>query len=240
MGARRIVFDALDMVLALFVRRQAAQQETYRLHEWLAAQELTAIITAKASPRGGGPMTDSLEFLQFMVDCSVVLKHEVVDGASQRSIRVGKYRGSLFKENAAPLSIGRQGIEVAVVQPIKAAPTSAPMERLSSGVERLDTMLGGGYYRGAGVLLTGSPGTAKTTLAGAFALASCARGDATLFVSFDSPADEVVRNLTSVGIDLAPYRAAACRIRLAPSAAAPSCICCRSARSSPSTPLAAW
>lgn len=205
MGARRIVFDALDMVLARFERRQDARQETYRLHEWLLTQEFTAILTAKASPRSDGPMVEMLEFLQFMVDCSIVLANDVVDGTARRSIRISKYRGSLFKENTTPLSIRQHGIDVANVQPLESSPVMAPLERLSSGVVRLDTMLAGGYYRGAGVLLTGSPGTAKTTLAGAFAQAACARGEATLFISFDSPADEVVRNLASVGIELVSH-----------------------------------
>lgn len=78
-------------------------------------------------------------------------------------------------------------------------------ERVSSGVERLDTMLSGGYYRGSSVLITGSPGTAKTTLSGAFAEAACRRGDRTLYVSFDSDGSEVVRNLAAVGIRLDRY-----------------------------------
>lgn len=207
MGARRIAFDALDMVLALLDGRQAARRETYRLHEWLAERGLTSIITAKASPRRKGAVSRSLEFMQFMVDCSISLRQEMVQGTSQRSIRIGKYRGSSFEENATPLLIGPQGIEVAFTASAECEQAGAPTERVSSGVERLDTMLGCGYYRAAGVLLTGAPGTANTTLAGAFARAACDRGDRTLFITLDSPADEVIRNLESVGIDLAAHRA---------------------------------
>lgn len=206
MGARRIAFDALDMVLALLDGREAERRETYRLHAWLAERELTSIVTAKASPRGKGAISRSLEFMQFMVDCSISLRQEMVQGTSQRSIRIGKYRGSSFEENSTPLVIGPQGIEVAFTASAEREQAGAPTERVSSGVERLDTMLGGGYYRAAGVLLTGAPGTAKTTLAGAFADAACDRGDPTLFITLDSPADEVIRNLNSVGIDLGGHR----------------------------------
>lgn len=206
MGARRIAFDALDMVLALLDGPEAGRRETFRLHAWLAERELTSIITAKASPRGKGAISRSLEFMQFMVDCSISLRQEMVQGTSQRSIRIGKYRGSSFEENSTPLVIGPQGIEVAFTANAEREQAGAPTERVSSGVERLDTMLGGGYYRAAGVLLTGAPGTAKTTLAGAFAHAACERGDPTLFITLDSPADEVIRNLNSVGIDLGGHR----------------------------------
>jgi circadian clock protein KaiC len=204
-GAKRIVFDALDIMLEMFDHQQAARKEMYRLNEWLNDNELTAIITAKSSPNPGGEVSKTLEFLQFMVDCSIFLRHELVESTSQRSIRVGKYRGSSFEENAAPMAIGPQGVEVAYGNEQKVNRPQASTERLSSGVERLDTMLGGGYYRGAGILLTGAPGTAKTTLAGAFAVASCSRGEKTLFVTLDSPEEEVVRNLASVNIHLSPY-----------------------------------
>jgi circadian clock protein KaiC len=143
--------------------------------------------------------------MQFMVDCSVTLNHEVVRGVSQRSLRVVKYRGSSFVENQSPFLIGDHGLEVAGGRELSWPKSPGGMkltERVSSGVERLDAMLDGGYYRGAGVLITGFPGTAKSTLSGAFAEAACKRGERTLFMSFDSDANEVVRNLASVNIRL--------------------------------------
>jgi len=101
--------------------------------------------------------------------------------------------------------IGKNGFDVAMARSLGRADAQVSSERVSSGVERLDTMLDGGYYRGASVLITGFPGTAKTTLSGAFAEACCRRGDRTMFVSFDSDGSEVVRNLTSVGIQLERY-----------------------------------
>jgi circadian clock protein KaiC len=206
-GAQRIVFDALDIVLALLDDPAAVRREVFRLHHWLLDNQLTALLTSKILPGPADlPLAPPLGFLQFMVDCSVRLDHDVVEGVSQRSLRVCKYRGSAFMENATPFVIGHAGIEAAFAygQPsAEAAPVRA--ERISSGIDSLDQMLGGGYFRGAGILLTGSPGTAKTTLCGVFAEAACRRGDPTLFVSFDSRADEVVHNLESVAIRLQPF-----------------------------------
>ena len=203
MGAKRIVFDALDILLALLVDPAAKRREIYRLHDWLLTHELTGLITAKA----GGDETSSLGqqqfgFMQFMVDCAIVLNHRVELGVSQRNLRVQKYRGSGFDENESPFVIGANGFDVAVSRMLGRTDAQVTLERVTTGVERLDTMLGGGYYRGASVLITGFPGTAKTTLSGAFAEASCERGERTMFVSFDSDGTEVIRNLESVGIRL--------------------------------------
>jgi circadian clock protein KaiC len=201
LGARRIVFDALDIMLALLPDPAAQRREIYRLHAWLLAQGLTGIITLKADREDGEAVRQPFGFMQFMVDCAVVLNHSVVLGVSQRNLRVQKYRGSSFDENESPFLIGRSGFEVAVTRTLGRG-GEVTNERVGSGVERLDTMLGGGYYRGASVLITGFPGTAKTTLSGAFAEAACLRGERTMFVSFDSDSNEVIRNLGSVGIQL--------------------------------------
>jgi circadian clock protein KaiC len=209
MNAKRIVFDAIDVVLALLNDPAAERREIYRLHEWLLASGLTGIITSKLGilyqydanaanrPQAG--------YMQFMVDCAVTLNHEMIKGTSQRNLRVLKYRGSAFSENESPFLIGSEGVQVAGAREMgntKRGKAWNIEERISSGVARLDAMLGGGYYRGAGVLITGFPGTAKTTLGGAFAEAACKRGERTLFISFDSDANEVIRNLASVDIQL--------------------------------------
>ena len=206
MGARRIVFDALDVVLALLPGPAAKRREIYRLHEWLLASNMTGLITLKADADETSAISQQpLSFMQFMVDCVAILNHSVVLGVSQRNLRVQKYRGSSFDENESPFLIGKSGFEVAVARTPGRADAKMTKERVSSGVKRLDTMLGGGYYRGASVLITGFSGTAKTTLSGAFAEAACRRGERTLFVSFDSDRTEVIRNLASVGIRLDRY-----------------------------------
>jgi circadian clock protein KaiC len=207
MGARRIVFDALDIVLELLPDAAARRREVYRLHDWLLARELTGLITAKDGGDEASPSFNQqpFGFMQFMVDCAVILNHSVALGVSQRNLRVLKYRGSAFDENESPFLIGKGGLEVAVGRTVDRVDANVTTERVSSGVKRLDTMLGGGYYRGASVLITGFSGTAKTTLSGAFAEAACRRGERTLFVSFDSDGSEVIRNLNSVGIRLGRY-----------------------------------
>ena len=203
MGARRIVFDALDIVMALLPDAATKRREIYRLQEWLVAHALTGLIT---SMTGGDDASSSspepIGFIQFMVDCAVKLNHRVEFGVSQRNLRVEKFRGSGFDENESPFVIGKTGLDVAISRLPGRATATVSNERLTSGVKRLDTMLGGGYYRGACVLITGMPGTAKTTLSGAFAEASCRRGERTMFVGFGSDGAEVVRNLVSVGIRL--------------------------------------
>jgi circadian clock protein KaiC len=205
-GARRIVFDALDILLGLLPDDAARSREVYRLHEWLLDSGLTALITAKSAGGDGATRAPQpFSFMQFMVDCAVILNHRVMLGVSQRNLRVQKFRGSSFDESEAPFVIGRGGFDVAVSRILGRVDTKLVNERVSSGVKRLDTMLGGGYYRGASVLITGVPGTAKTTLSGAFAEAACRRGERTMFVGFDSDGTEVIRNLSSVGIRLQRY-----------------------------------
>jgi circadian clock protein KaiC len=204
--ARRIVFDALDIVLGLLPDLAARRREIYRLHKWLVDRGLTCIFTLKGTADEPNSITDQpYGFMQFMVDCSVILNHSVVVGVSQRNMRVQKYRGSSFDENESPFVIGDGGFDVAIARTLGRADVKVTNERVTSGIKRLDTMLGGGYYRAACVLITGFPGTAKTTLSGAFAEAACRRGERTLFVSFDSDGSEVIRNLASVGIRLERY-----------------------------------
>src|ERR1700722_5561833 len=113
MKARRIVFDALDIVLALLPDLAARRREVYRLHEWLLTNQLTCLITLKAGADDPGTGNNQpYGFMQFMVDCSVILSHSVVMGVSQRNLRVQKYRGSSFDENESPFLIGTSGLEV--------------------------------------------------------------------------------------------------------------------------------
>ena len=206
MCCKRIVFDGIDVLLSLLNDPAAERREVFRLQEWLAESGTTGIITAKADPESHA-LAERYAFMQFMVDCVVQLDHRLTDRVSFRSLRVLKYRGSAFAENEFPLIISPSGIEVATFGTAEMAhPVSA--ERISTGIERLDTMLGGGYYRVSSVLVTGAPGTAKTTLAGAFVDATCRRGERALYVSFDEAADQIVRNLASVGLDLASHREA--------------------------------
>jgi circadian clock protein KaiC len=135
---RRIVFDALDIVLALLPDLAARRREIYRLHDWLLKRGLTCIVTLKAAQDEPSSITQQpYGFMQFMVDCSVILNHSVVLGVSQRNLRVQKYRGSQFDENESPFVIGKMGFDVAIVRMLGRADAAVTHERVTSGVKRL-------------------------------------------------------------------------------------------------------
>ncbi|HET9351118.1 MAG TPA: circadian clock protein KaiC [Burkholderiales bacterium] len=199
LGAEWIVFDGIDVLLTLLQDPVAEMREIYRIRDWLADHALTAIVTAKLENRTSEAL--HYGFLQFMVDCVVRLGRRQEDRVCSQTIQITKYRGSDYAPAEFPLSIGPSGIVVAGAEPAEIE-REASSERISAGFERLDAMLGGGVLRGSSTLVSGVPGTSKTTLAGRFAEAACRRGERTLFVSYDEAAAEIVRNLASVGIQL--------------------------------------
>jgi circadian clock protein KaiC len=202
MGAKRIVFDSMDVLLSLLDNPIAERQELYRVHDWLSEMGLTGVLTFRAG--GDENASERFGFMQFMADCVIVLYHRLVDRVSLREARVTKYRGSGFSENEFPMVIGPHGIEIADIG-FSEPDYEVFTERISSGVERLDSMLDGGYLRGSAILITGVPGTAKSSLAGAFTEAACKRGERALFVSFDESSGEITRNMASINILLEPY-----------------------------------
>ncbi|MFZ6030126.1 MAG: circadian clock protein KaiC [Chloroflexota bacterium] len=203
MGAKRVVFDSIDVLLTMLNDSTLERREAYRIHDWLLETGLTGVVTARlevVNPCG----SERYGFMQFMADCVVMLDHRVDDAISLRSVRTLKYRGSEFSENELPMVIGATGIEVDVMDP-PGVGYQVSTERISTGVPMLDDMLRGGLYRGSSTLITGSPGTAKSTLCGAFVEAACQRGEKALYVSFDEAGEEIVRNMASVNIRLQPY-----------------------------------
>ncbi len=198
--ATRIVFDGLDVLLGLLDDPTRERREVYRIRDWLQKTGMTGIITQKMGADGD----ERYGFLQFMVDCVVALRHRVVDGSAFRNLRIVKYRGSGFAGDEFPIALSPDGLQLTNRGPseLKYAVSD---ERVSSGLSRLDSMLRGGYHRGSNVLISGAPGTAKSTLSGLFAVAACARGERTLYVSFDEGASQIIRNLQSVGIRLQPH-----------------------------------
>jgi circadian clock protein KaiC len=202
-GARWIVFDGIDVLLTLLHHPKSEIREIYRIRDWLAENEVdAAIFTAKIDPHGSA--IANYGFLEFMVDCVIEFESRLECGVALHRIQVTKYRGSAFARGEYPVSFGPGGMEIAGPEPTEIQQV-ASSERVSAGFERLDTMLGGGLFRGSSTLITGVPGTSKTTLSAKFAEAACRRGERTLFVSFDEGADRIMRNLTSVGIQLKPY-----------------------------------
>ena len=201
LGAQRIVFDGIDVLLGQLSDPALARREMFRLRDWLHASGMTGIVTAKsmAGPAQGAP--DS-EFLQFVADCVVSLDHVMAGGMAVRLLRVAKYRGRAHSANEVAFTIGRPGIDLAGATSIDLL-HAVSTKKVTSGVGRLDAMLGGGVYRGTSTLISGAPGTAKSTLAAAFAEAACRRKEPTLYVSLDEAPEQIVRNMASVGIDLA-------------------------------------
>src|SRR6202165_2533418 len=182
-GARWIFFDGIDVLLTLLQNPKSEMREIYRIRDWLAENEVdVAIITAKIDSRGSE--IANYGFLQFMVDCVIGFESRLGCGVALDRIQVTKYRGSAFAKGEYPVSFGPGGMEIAGPEPTEIQQVASG-ERVSAGFERLDTMLCGGLFRGSSTLITGVPGTSKTTLSGKFAEAACRRGGRTLFVSFD-------------------------------------------------------
>lgn len=200
MQATTVVLDGLDVYMDLLPTYLERRREMFRIHHMLAEVGLTTIITAKQE-LGQMHVDDRFAFMQFVVDCVVQFEHRLADRVSQRTLRIVKYRGSGFYENETPLIIGRKGMEVAGPYPDD-LDVDAGTARITTGIAGLDDMFGGGYLRNTVILISGVPGTAKSTLAEAFLAATCARGETALMISFDELPNEIVRNAASVGIDL--------------------------------------
>ena len=200
-GAKRVVLDTVESLFAGLPNPLILRAELRRLFRWLKDKGVTAIITGE---RGEGTLTrQGLE--EYVSDCVIVLDHRVSEQTSSRRLRVVKYRGSTHGTNEYPFLIDADGISVLPVTSL-GLQHIASFERVSSGVARLDAMLGGaGYYQGSSVLISGTAGTGKSSLAAHFADAACRRGERVLFFSFEESPSQIMRNMRSIGIDLQPW-----------------------------------
>jgi circadian clock protein KaiC len=197
-GAKRVVLDTVEVLFTVLGGESTVRAELSRLLRWLKDRGLTVIITGERG-RSGELTRYGIE--EYVSDCVVVLDDRVQDELATRRLRVAKYRGSLHGTNEYPFVIGERGIVVLPLTSMGLA-YQAPNERISTGIDRLDHMLGGGVYRGSTVLISGGSGTGKTSLAGQMADAACARGEGVLFVTFEESQDQVLRNMRSIGLDL--------------------------------------
>lgn len=205
-GAKRVVLDTIETLFAGLPNPTILRAELRRLFGWLKERGVTALITGERGEEGGseqGTLTrQGLE--EYVSDCVIVLDHRVVDMASSRRLRVVKYRGSTHGSNEYPFLIDESGITVLPVTSV-GLHHPASSERVSSGLDSLDAMLGGqGYFCGSSVLASGTAGTGKTSLAATFAAAACRRGERVLYFAFEESPSQIVRNMHSIGIDLAP------------------------------------
>lgn len=197
-GAKRVVLDTVEALFAGLEDSATLRSELRRLFEFLKSKGVTAIVTAE---RGEGQLT-RYGIEEYVSDCVILLDNRVIDQVTTRRLRVVKYRGSSHGTNEYPFLIDEQGISVLPITSAGLGHTVSS-EVISTGVEGLDSMLGKhGYFRGSSVLVSGSAGTGKSTLAASFVAAACDRGEHCLFFAFEESPAQVVRNMASVGIDL--------------------------------------
>jgi len=197
-GARRVVLDTIESLFAGLLNQTILRAELRRLFRWLKDRGVTAVITGE---RGDGTLTrQGLE--EYVSDAVILLDHRVHEQVSTRRLRIVKYRGSAHGTNEYPFLIDEEGIAILPVTSLGLGHTAAS-ERISSGIERLDTMLEGkGYYRGSTILVSGTAGAGKSSIAAHFADAACRRGERALVFLFEESPGQVVRNMRSIGIDL--------------------------------------
>ena len=200
-GAKRVVLDTIESLFSGLTNQAILRGELRRLFSWLKSRGMTTIITAE---RGDGLLTrHGLE--EYVSDCVVLLDHRVIGQISTRRLRIVKYRGSTHGANEYPFLIDTMGMSVL---PLSSASMdyNVSNKRVSTGVPQLDDMLGGkGFYRGSTVMLSGTAGTGKSSLAASLANATCSRGERCMYFSFEESEAQILRNMSSIGIDLAPH-----------------------------------
>lgn len=200
-GAKRVVLDTIEVLFAGLPNEAILRAELRRLFRWLKTMGVTAIVTGE---RGEQSLTRyGLE--EYVADCVILMDHRVTDELSTRRLRVVKYRGSAHGTNEYPFLIDEQGISILPITSLGLA-HEALTERVATGIPKLDAMFhGGGYYRGSSVLVSGMAGSAKTSVAAYFANAACRSGRRCLYFSFEESESQILRNLRSIGLDLAKW-----------------------------------
>jgi circadian clock protein KaiC len=200
-NAKRVVLDTIEVLFAGLKNQSLVRSELRRLFRWLKDKGLTAIVTGE---RGDG-MLSRYGLEEYVADCVILLDHRVTEQLSTRRLRVVKYRGSLHGTDEYPFLMGKDGISVLPLTSAGLTHTVSA-ERVSSGVPALDAMLkGGGFYRGSSILLSGTAGTGKSSLAMTFLQAACERGEKALYFGFEESIHQIVRNMASIGLNLRPW-----------------------------------
>ncbi len=201
-GARRIVLDTLESLFSELRNPGILRAEIRRLFAWLRQKGLTAVITAERS------QPDKLTRFgieEFVSDCVILLDNRIREEISTRRLRVVKYRGSIHGTNEYPFVIDEEGFSVLPLSSL-GLDHDASVERVSSGIAQLDGMLGGqGFFRGSSILISGTAGTGKTSVAAHFVDAACRRGERCLFLAFEESPQQIIRNMQSIGINFEPW-----------------------------------
>jgi circadian clock protein KaiC len=198
-GAKRVVLDTLENLFSGLNNQAVLRMELRRLFGWLKDKGVTAIITGE---RGEGNSLTRQGLEEYVSDCVILLDNRVVNQITTRRLRVIKYRGTVHGTNEYPFLIDEDGISVLPVTSLKMA-NQVSTERISTGVKGLDDMLGGkGLYRGGSVLVSGTAGTGKTSLAASFANEVCNRKEKCVYFAMEESPNQIIRNMRSIGIDL--------------------------------------
>jgi circadian clock protein KaiC len=199
--AKRVVLDSVEALFSGIADAAILRAELSRLFRWLEDQKLTAIVTGEA---GDNTLTrHGLE--EYVADCVISLDHRVTEQISTRRLRIVKYRGTCHGTDEYPFLIDEEGISVVPITSL-ALTHKALTERVSTGVSTLDEMMEGkGFFRGSSVLVTGTAGTGKSSLAANFTSAACARGERCLYFTFEESPSQILRNMRSVGLELEPW-----------------------------------
>jgi circadian clock protein KaiC len=199
-GAKRVLLDSIDNFFSAFTDQATLRSEFKRMMHWLQGRGLTAIVTAE---RGDGSLTrHGIE--EYIADCVVELNSRIAQQTYSRLIHIAKFRGSSHCTDEVPFLITKTGIVCMPLNELKLN-YQVSSELISTGINTLDEMLGGGLYRGSSLLISGNPGSGKSTLAAQLAHASCQRGERTLYVAYEEPPAQIMRNMKSAGIDLQPW-----------------------------------
>jgi circadian clock protein KaiC len=200
-GAKRVVLDTIESLFSSFSNEAILRAELRRLFRFLKERGVTVVITGE---RGEGQLTrQGLE--EYVSDCVILLDHRVYEQVSTRRLRIVKYRGSSHGTNEYPFIIDRRGLEVLPVTGLHLT-HAASTERIPSGIPRLDAMLGGqGFFRGTSVLVSGTAGTGKSSIAAHFADATCRRGERCLYFALEESPGQILRNMRSIGLDLTQW-----------------------------------
>ncbi|MEW6493512.1 MAG: circadian clock protein KaiC [Cyanobacteriota bacterium] len=199
-GAKRVVLDTLEVLFGGFSNDSIVRSELRRLFLWLKSKGVSAIITCES---GDNTLTrHGLE--EYVSDCVIRLDQRVSDEISTRRLHIVKYRGSRHGSNEYPFLIEENGISVSPITSI-GLEHDVSTERISSGIEYLDVMLEGkGFFRGSSILISGTAGTGKSSICAHFADATCRRGERCLYLAFEESANQIIRNMRSIGINLEP------------------------------------
>lgn len=200
-SAQWLALDGIDQLIMWMQDPAAEVRELKRLVDWLSERGITTLLTAKSGVVTPDVADGRLSQLEYALSAILRLSGTLEAGRLERRVRIAKYRGTDHETSAIPMTIGASGIRVAYSDPTE-VPGMAAAERVSTGIERLDELLGGGYFRGSSVLFSGAPGTSKTTLATACLAAAARRRERALMVTFDESAEQIARNVRSVGLDL--------------------------------------